>query len=314
MPIDINRLFGSAFHARSTDAEWRAGVTLWLKSYHQVPAGSLPEDDVELCRLAELGRDIKAWKRIKAKAMHGWQLCADGRLYHETVNEKALQAWRRKGEQRVRTLKARIAAMEKRLAEAKSATDIEHVTAMLTDLQQQLSQALGKPVPQPPTHPVTPPVKEPVTDPVAETKGQGEGQGQGEGEGEGEGEGQGQGQGEGDSSSCSEANASGATAPAGSDLASKLFTEGVDWLQTVTKKPNAHCRSLIGKWRQKLGDNVLLELLAEAQRQNIQGPEAWFTAAIKVREQQGTTGVMPKSADEAMEQFRADPAWRGVAA
>lgn len=51
MPIDINRLFGSAFHARSTDAEWRAGVTLWLKSYHQVPAGSLPEDDIELCRL-----------------------------------------------------------------------------------------------------------------------------------------------------------------------------------------------------------------------------------------------------------------------
>src|SRR4051812_18750181 len=103
MPIDINRLFGSAFHARSTDAEWRAGVTLWLKSYHQVPAGSLPEDDVELCRLAELGRDIRAWKRIKAKAMHGWKLHADGRLYHDTVNEKVLQAWQRKGEQRIRT-------------------------------------------------------------------------------------------------------------------------------------------------------------------------------------------------------------------
>lgn len=38
MPIDIARLFGSEFHARSDDAAWRAGVTLWLKSFHQVPA------------------------------------------------------------------------------------------------------------------------------------------------------------------------------------------------------------------------------------------------------------------------------------
>ena len=38
--IRINRLFGSSFHARASDAEWRAGVTLWLKSFHQVPAGS----------------------------------------------------------------------------------------------------------------------------------------------------------------------------------------------------------------------------------------------------------------------------------
>ena len=32
-------------------------MTLWLKAQDQVPAGSLPGDDVELCRLAELGRD-----------------------------------------------------------------------------------------------------------------------------------------------------------------------------------------------------------------------------------------------------------------
>ncbi len=105
-----------------------------------------------------------------------------------------------------------------------------------------------------------------------------------------------------------------AAPPAGLDLKAALFTQGVDWLQAVTKKPNARCRALIGKWRQKTGDNVLLELLAEAQRQNIQGPEAWFTAAIKVRERQGTTGLVPKNADEAMEQYRNDPAWRGVAA
>src|SRR5271167_2479587 len=83
MPLDIVRLFGSTFHARATDAEWRAGVTLWLKSYHQMPAGSLPADDIELCRLAELGRDVRAWKKIKAGTMHGWYACSDGRLYHK---------------------------------------------------------------------------------------------------------------------------------------------------------------------------------------------------------------------------------------
>jgi hypothetical protein len=86
-PIYRARLFGSSFHARATDAEWRAGVTLWLKSQDQVPAGSLPDDDIDLCRLAELGRDIKTWRKLKAGAMHGWNKHSDGRLYHQVIAE-----------------------------------------------------------------------------------------------------------------------------------------------------------------------------------------------------------------------------------
>lgn len=93
MPIDIARLFGSEFHARASDSAWRAGVTLWLKSWHQVPAGSLPKDDVDLCRLAELGRDLRTWNKIKSEALHGWNECSDGRLYHRVVAEKVLEAW-----------------------------------------------------------------------------------------------------------------------------------------------------------------------------------------------------------------------------
>ena len=93
MPVDISRLFGSQFHAHSDDGAWRAGVTLWLKSYHQVPAASLPDDDVDLTRLAELGRDIKTWKLLKPSAMRGWIKCTDGRLYHPVVAEKALEGW-----------------------------------------------------------------------------------------------------------------------------------------------------------------------------------------------------------------------------
>jgi len=93
MPIDIARLFDSEFHAQSSDAEWRAGVTLWLKSYHQVPASSIPDDDVACARLAELGRDVKAWRKVKAAALRGWIKCDDGRLYHPVVAEKALEGW-----------------------------------------------------------------------------------------------------------------------------------------------------------------------------------------------------------------------------
>jgi hypothetical protein len=96
MPVDIVRLFGSRFHAVANDAEWRAGVTLWLKSFHQVPAGSLPSDETELCRLAELGRDLKAWRKVKTVALHGWVLCADGRLYHPVVCEKAGEAFEKR--------------------------------------------------------------------------------------------------------------------------------------------------------------------------------------------------------------------------
>lgn len=92
MPIFRARLFGSSFHARATDAEWRAGVTLWLKAWDQVPSGSLPDNDIDLCRLAELGRDLKRWTKIREGAMRGWVKCSDGRLYHEVVAEVVLDA------------------------------------------------------------------------------------------------------------------------------------------------------------------------------------------------------------------------------
>jgi hypothetical protein len=93
LPIDITRLFDSEFHARASDGEWRAGMTLWLKSFHQVPAASIPDDDVLLARLAEFGRDVEAWRGVKGVALHGWVKCADGRWYHPVVAEKALEAW-----------------------------------------------------------------------------------------------------------------------------------------------------------------------------------------------------------------------------
>lgn len=92
-PIVRALLFGSRFHARTTDSEWRAGVTLWLKSWEQLPTGSLPDDDIELCRLAELARDMKAWAKVKEMALFKWVKCSDGRLYHPIVAKGVLEAW-----------------------------------------------------------------------------------------------------------------------------------------------------------------------------------------------------------------------------
>ena len=110
-PIFRARLFGSSFHATATDAEWRAGVTLWLRSWDQVPAGSLPQDEVQLCRLAELGRDMKTWRKVRLIALHGWAAAPDGRLYHEVVAEGVNAAWQSKRAQRDRTAKAREARL-----------------------------------------------------------------------------------------------------------------------------------------------------------------------------------------------------------
>lgn len=93
MPLFGNHLLGSEFHAMCDDAAWRAGVTLWWRAWNQVPAASLPNDDAALARLADLGRDVKAWRRMRERALHGFELCSDGRLYHRFLAKQALVAW-----------------------------------------------------------------------------------------------------------------------------------------------------------------------------------------------------------------------------
>jgi hypothetical protein len=150
VPIYRARLFGSAFHAKANDAEWRAGMTLWLKSWDQRPAGSLPTDDVELCRLAEFGRDMDAWLSVKSRALHNWVECSDGRLYHPVVAEVVNTAW-------VRKRKASIKGMAGAAAKWR-----DHKSQKLNDKNASaMAQAMPAPMPN-------------------DGKGQGQGQGQGD--------------------------------------------------------------------------------------------------------------------------------------
>jgi hypothetical protein len=175
-PIFRARLFGSSFHARTSDAEWRAGVTLWLKSWDQVPAGSLPDDDIDLCRLAELGRDLKTWNEVKAGAMRGWIKCSDGRWYHPVVAEGVNEALEGKKAQRLRTLKARVASLRKMLDDSKTEEAKASITRQINTLSHVLSQAESDLV----TDPVTGPLhalSQAESDPVTESNRKGQGKG-----------------------------------------------------------------------------------------------------------------------------------------
>ena len=93
MPLDVLRLRDSEVAARSTGDEFRCAVLLWCAAWHQVPAGSLPDDDIVLSQLAGFGRAVKEWQKVRDGALRNWYKCADHRLYHPVVAEKAAEAW-----------------------------------------------------------------------------------------------------------------------------------------------------------------------------------------------------------------------------
>jgi len=184
MPLDVARLRDSDMAAyESPEACW-AGVLLWSAAWHQVPAASLPDDDRFLAKAAGYGRVVKEWMNLREGALHGWVKCADGRLYHPVVAEKALESWRAKLHH----------AWKK---------ECDRVRKSNKQRESEGRPPLPLP-PEPGTNPVEIPREsagipaESITDSVGngETgdgiplenalKGQGEGQGQGQGQGQGE--------------------------------------------------------------------------------------------------------------------------------
>lgn len=109
MPLDVARVMDSDMFALSTGEEFKAAFALWCKSWAQVPAGSLPDDDRVLSRLSGAG---SRWKKVRAMALRGWILCSDGRLYHRVVSEKAREAFDRRIRDRERKNKWRTEKVE----------------------------------------------------------------------------------------------------------------------------------------------------------------------------------------------------------
>ncbi len=93
LPLDVVRLRDCAMVDAVTGDEFLAAVLLWCAAWHQLPASSLPDDDRQLAKLAGFGRAIDKWQAVRAGALYGFVKCADGRLYHEVLVEKAREAW-----------------------------------------------------------------------------------------------------------------------------------------------------------------------------------------------------------------------------
>jgi hypothetical protein len=106
MPLDSRRLLSSETWVLGTAEERVAALTLWLEAWHQVPAGSLPDNPKMLAHLSGAGA---RWAKVAPHAMRGWVKCSDGRLYHPVVCEKARDAWAKKEKHRERSRKANAA-------------------------------------------------------------------------------------------------------------------------------------------------------------------------------------------------------------
>lgn len=98
MPLEVERLRRSKawLQARRKPALGFYTTNLWARSWHEVPAASLEDDDDVLADAAMCSPE--EWPNVRDAALRGWVKCEDGRLYHPVVAEKALEAWKAKKE------------------------------------------------------------------------------------------------------------------------------------------------------------------------------------------------------------------------
>jgi uncharacterized protein YdaU (DUF1376 family) len=83
-------------------------MNLWMRAWHEVPAGSIEADadvlaDAAMCSPSE-------WAGVKDDLLKGWELI-DGRYFHDVVTELAAEAVAKMDKARSRTQAARAAAL-----------------------------------------------------------------------------------------------------------------------------------------------------------------------------------------------------------
>ncbi|MQW35051.1 DUF1376 domain-containing protein [Sinorhizobium meliloti] len=113
-------------------------MNLWMRAWHEVPAGSIEDDDDILADAAMCPPE--KWEELRDILLEGWER-RDGRVYHRTVTDLATEAVTKLRGNQKRTEAARRAAEARRQST----------------------------VPAPDTHVVTESVTDPVTEAVTET-------------------------------------------------------------------------------------------------------------------------------------------------
>jgi len=92
MPLDVINLENSETWALANGDQAKAMVNLWCRAWHQIPAGSLPDND----HILGVWSGVQNWADVREIALRGFNKCSDGKLYHSTICEKANEAVERK--------------------------------------------------------------------------------------------------------------------------------------------------------------------------------------------------------------------------
>ncbi|RKR46285.1 DUF1376 domain-containing protein [Paraburkholderia sp. BL17N1] len=278
MPVDVKRMLSSETWILGTGDERAAAITLWLESWHQVPAASLPDND----RMLEHLSKAKAWKRVKEHALRGWEKCTDGRLYHRVVAEKVLEAWIEKllnslsgsaGNAKRWGIDIDTVALEGRVIEAAQLLTAIAPQSKTLRKKQVLSIVAGSPPDPKKIAPRSPDSSPPDSPPDSAEDRNRQGQGQGHTPPIG-----------------GDAVASQPTElPPGLTAEEAVFQIAVPWL-VERGVPDRNARSLMGAARKQLGDDSAWELARQFMRDKPVEPAAWISAAINARMKPGGAG------------------------
>lgn len=115
MPFDVSAFRDSEIQTTLSSEGLVAALNLWCGSWHQVPAGSLPNNPALLAKIAGYGKSLKAFqapsstnpdKTIMEEALYGFKLCSDGRWWHPVVAKHAREAYSYKVRRKNQTSKA----------------------------------------------------------------------------------------------------------------------------------------------------------------------------------------------------------------
>ncbi len=272
MPLHVARLRDSDLAAEGDPEGCWYAVLLWAASWHQLPAGSLPDNDAVLTKLCGLGRDTRTFRKHRADALRGFVLCDDGRLYHPVVAEQALSGWESKLRQRHRTECARIKQRQVRGSATEPRQSFadwvsQNFAASVPYLSLDGDDAVTRD-----KTPVSPVTGENVTSDIASKR-------------QGEGEGQRDSSSEADASAVGEPPAAGnvvriADAAALADPTKVMFDSGIKLFATAGIAAE-RARPMLGKWRSDYGAEAVIAALGAAQREGAIDPKSFIEGVLR---------------------------------
>ncbi|WP_133000243.1 DUF1376 domain-containing protein [Luteimonas arsenica] len=92
--LDIERVCQSDSWAIAEPRQRPFMVMVWIVSWTQLPAGSLPDNDAVIA--ARIGMPLPEFKASRDVLMRGWWKANDGRLYHPVITEQVFDMTKRK--------------------------------------------------------------------------------------------------------------------------------------------------------------------------------------------------------------------------